>query len=176
MHSKLLTASLFLQTHGRGIIPILGDGNCLFRALSKLAYGEEDHHVLIRRVTAEFISSNSSVFQQYCTENITEHVNRVKRLTVWGSHVELQAAACLLDLPIYVCTQKDGNKSFFWEVFKPLQEELIFPESRLIKPAGVWHFELCHTSNCHYDIITEGDDVPRNPPLLQRSVVHMDID
>ena len=99
----------------------------------------------------------------------------MKHLTSWGSHVEIQAASWLLGLPIYVCTRKDGSGELYWEVFKDkeLKCQLKFPESKLVKPAGVWHYELCHTQNCHYDIICMKDrSIPRDPPPIKQTIVH----
>ena len=46
--SSVLTISEFLQADGRKIHPVVGDGNCLFRALAFALLGEEDHHLLNR--------------------------------------------------------------------------------------------------------------------------------
>ena len=69
----------------------------------------------------EFESLNSSLTQFYCDDNIYDHISRVKYLTTWGTHVELVAAAFLLQIPIYVCTQKCGNGEYYWELFKPIE-------------------------------------------------------
>jgi hypothetical protein len=41
---------------------VLGDGNCLFRALSRAVYGHEDHHLLIRLLTALEIAEYPEVY------------------------------------------------------------------------------------------------------------------
>ena len=170
LHTQLLTASGFLMSFNRGIIPILGDGNCLFRALSRRMFDSEDWHAFVRQQLVEFESLNSSLMQSYCDGNISDHISRVKYLTVWGTHVELVAAASLLQMPIYVCTQKCGNGEYYWEVFNPIENSrLRFSESlTLNKPVGIDHFEICHTMRCHYDIITMSDGLrPINPPKVQ---------
>ena len=102
----LLSASTQLQSLDRGIVPILGDGNCLFRALSKLTYGSEEWHSFMRQTLIDFVSLNREVFQSYCTEDITDHLSKMKYDRRWGTHVELQAAAFLLKLPICVHAKK----------------------------------------------------------------------
>ena len=119
LHFTLVSASVFLKSFRRGIAPILGDGNCLFRAMSKLTYYSEDWHSLVRSILVEFISLNKDVFKELCSEDINDHIRNLKHLTTWGTHVEIKAASYLLNIPIYVCTQKDGNDEFYWEVFKP---------------------------------------------------------
>ena len=74
----LLSASTQLQSLDRGIVPILGDGNCLFRALSKLTYGSEEWHSFMRQTLIDFVSLNREVFQSYCTEDITDHLSKMK--------------------------------------------------------------------------------------------------
>ena len=73
-------------------------------------FDSEDWHAFVRQQLVEFESLNSSLMQSYCDGNISDHISRVKYLTVWGTHVELVAAASLLQMPIYVCTQKCGMK------------------------------------------------------------------
>ena len=121
LHTQLLIAFEFLMSFNRGIIPVLGDGNCLFRALSRLMFDSEDWHAFVRQQLVEFESLNSSLMQSYCDGNVSNHISRVKYLTAWGTHVELVAAASLLQMPIYVCTQKCGNGEYFWELFKPTE-------------------------------------------------------
>ena len=96
-----------------------------------------------------------------------------------GTHVELQAAASLLKLPIYVFTQKNGSDDYYWEVFKPIrngQTVLKFPESDIEKPRGVYHYEICHTMRCHYDIIALSDGLrPIEPPYVQTQHIYSEI-
>ena len=73
-HSMLPSASTQLQSLDHWIVPIMGDGNCLFRALSKLTYGNKEWHSFIRQALVKFISLNCEVFQSYCTEDITDHL------------------------------------------------------------------------------------------------------
>lgn len=176
LHLNLVSASEFLQSFNRGIKPILGDGNCLFRAFSQLTFGTEDYHSHIRAVLVDFESTNSDIFQSYCTEDITNHLLRIKLQKTWGTHVELQAAACLLELPIYVCTQKSGSGQFYWEVFKPLKTKFTIPKNKIEKPCGIHHYEICHTMRMHYDIITARDgSMPFEPPHIQTEHIYMSV-
>ena len=89
-------ASKFLECYDRQIRPILGDGNCLFRALSYLLCGQEDHHQQIRHPLVDFTTTNSSIFSKYCTlDSFEEHTSRMKYETVWGTDLELQESLSL---------------------------------------------------------------------------------
>ena len=179
LHSMLLSASTQLESFSRGIVPILGDGNCLFRAHSKLTYGDEEWHSFMRALLVEFVSLNQEVFRSYCIVNITDYLSKMKHERTWGTHVELQAAASLLKLPIYVFTQKSGSGEYYWEVFKPIRDAqtvLKLPESAIQKPLGVHHYEICHTMRCHYDIITLSDGFrPIEPPHIEPQHSYLEI-
>ena len=49
----------FLQKQGRSIERVLGDGNCLFRALSLQLTGMQDHHLSLRKIIAQSESKSS---------------------------------------------------------------------------------------------------------------------
>ena len=79
---------------------MLGDGN-FFRVLSHLIFVSEDWHSFVRQPLIEFESLNS-LLQAYCDGDIMDHISKIK----WSTHTELQATASLIQLPVYVCTQK----------------------------------------------------------------------
>ena len=54
-------ATSFLKSYNRQILPILGDGNCLFRAISQIIFETEDYPQQIRKVLVEL---NKDVFFQ----------------------------------------------------------------------------------------------------------------
>ena len=87
-----------------------GDGNCLFRALSKEMLGHEKFHYLIRQILTQFIKENGRQFQGYVFEGTIEaHSKRMEYLGQWGTQVEIMAAATLLKAEIYVFTQESGT-------------------------------------------------------------------
>lgn len=90
---KVPSASVFLMQESRQIHPSMGDGNCLFRSLSYLLFGNEDNHQQIRQLLVEFVTVNSHVLAKYCFScSIEEHVGRMKCETVFGTYLELCAA------------------------------------------------------------------------------------
>ena len=40
--------------------------------------------------------------------------------TVWGTDLEIKVAASYFQLPIYVCTQRSGTLTYYWECFQPV--------------------------------------------------------
>lgn len=173
-------ASEFLKRYDRQIHPILGDGNCLFRALSYLLCGQEDHHRQIRHTLVDLTTTNSDIFTKYCTsKDFTEHTSRMKYETVWGTDLELRAASSYLQLPIYVCTQRSKTLEYYWECYRPLQG-LIPPKEHFlsdIPQAKVLdHLEICHRDRCHYDVVTMSDGLrPVYPPQLQNTSLYLNL-
>ena len=53
--------------------PIIGDGNCLFRALAYILYGDEMLHEKMRELLENFISQNPDHIQPYIRGDIQEY-------------------------------------------------------------------------------------------------------
>ena len=145
------------------IHPILGDGNCLFRALSHLILGVEDYHRQVRLTLVDYTTRNQKVFTKYYTPlcSLEEHTARMKYETIWGTDLEIRVAAAYFQLPIYVCTQKSGDLTYYWECFQPVPSSILQPlihqyfETPYIN--ALHHLELCHSDRCHYDTIVMSD-------------------
>ena len=79
---------------------ILGDGNCLFRALSVAVTGWETAHLTFRQLVCEHISEvgpyTGTDAQTYLEDT------KMKSLKVYGTDVEIMAAAQILGCDIYV--------------------------------------------------------------------------
>ena len=52
-----------LQDQERQIDCIKGDGNCLFRSISKELFGHQEYHAVIRHIQVDFIVQNSNLFK-----------------------------------------------------------------------------------------------------------------
>ena len=98
--------------------PTIGDGNCLFRSLARILYGSEDFHTQVRLLLVQFEDSNASKLQPlvFPANNSTKQKdikaafdNHMKLLRVWGTQIELQTAASLFQMPLYVCMHKVGD-------------------------------------------------------------------
>ena len=74
------------------------DGNCLFRSVSVLIYGTEDHHSKIRDYCCDFILMEREFFQNFIFDySVDEYLNGSYRIAgmrenrTWGGDVELNA-------------------------------------------------------------------------------------
>ena len=179
---SLSNASAFLAAYDRMIHPIKGDGNCLFRTLSYLILGTEDCHQQVRLTLIDYTTCNPEAFAKFCTPLCTleEHTARMRYETVWGTDLEIKVAATYFQLPIYVCTQRSGTLTYYWECFQPLHSNTLqslaqpYFETPLINALG--HLELCHSDRCHYDTVVMSDGFrPVHPPSLDNTVIRMDL-
>ena len=88
-----------LQHWGRRYFKSKGmDGNCLFCVLSYYFYGTEMMHCKTQTLLLDFVAANSDRFKSIVTGgDVTNHVQKMQHLSVWGTHVELQ-------VPVYMLT------------------------------------------------------------------------
>ena len=86
--------------------------------------------------------------------DVMNHVQRMQHLSVWGTHVELQATA-----------------SIAWDSSK-----LKFPETEL-SPTHLGHVELLHVRACHFDVILhEEEGFPLDRPVLEAARLSIKLD
>ena len=50
--------------------------------------------------------------------------------TVFGTYLELRAAASYFQLPIYVCTQRSGSLKYYWDYIPPHPNIDLVPPSK----------------------------------------------
>ena len=94
----------------RTIDHVLGDGNCLFRALSKEITATEKPHMAVRNKVVSVLQnpSHTKNFESYSGHaDMTEYVSqsRMGDNATWATDIEIIAAASLLDTPIVIHTQ-----------------------------------------------------------------------
>ena len=82
---------------------MLGDGNCLLRALAKQITGDSENHAQLRNLTMKFIETNPNTFQPLVAaldppRSFEDHVKRLKQNSVWGTTVEIIAAATVFQM------------------------------------------------------------------------------
>lgn len=151
---------------------INGDGNCLFRSLAHIVYGTQCCHLQMRKLLVEFVKSNRQMFEPLIiAETFDQHIDRMACARVWGSHIELQAAASLFEMPVFLCTTSQSeHQEYKWMCYKPFSpEKLTYPplQERPKTLDLLSHIELCHTDGCHFDcVLTKELQFSLIPPKL----------
>lgn len=158
----------FLAAHHRRLDRTLSDGNCLFRALSKQLFNNQKYHGELQRILIEYVESNTELFDGWAREGLSlhEHLQKMKMPGVWGSHLEIQAAATLFNKTIYVASDSLVPGECKWTASSPQSTPnssstatTKFPEVTN-KP---W-LEIAYSNQCHYDAVYS--DSMHTPPAL----------
>lgn len=94
---------------------ILGDGNCLFRALSKELTGTQENHKAVRIAIVNFMEqpNNAQVFGEVFPG---EEVEKMCQFGVWGTLREISAAATLFKMIssfLHTLVRKSADGSVF---------------------------------------------------------------
>ena len=150
----------FLAAETKKRDPVKGDGNCLFRALTKQLFGTDTMHISLRKYVAEVIHMNHYHYSQFFipygrTRTFEKHQTETKNPGVWGTQVELQVASDCYQLPVYVCSPHPQTKIIRWLIFRPQslpEEPSMSCLPQLSLPYTKNHIQLAHTG-CHYDSV-----------------------
>ncbi|CCO35918.1 OTU domain-containing protein 3 [Rhizoctonia solani AG-1 IB] len=77
--------------------PTLGDGNCLFRALSDQIYGTPNEHLALRKEICAFMAAHKERFEAFVDDDRSwdQHISSMRNNGTYGGHLELTAFAQL---------------------------------------------------------------------------------
>lgn len=157
-----------LASIGRKVDYIRGDGNCLFRAISKELYGTEDYHVDCRQEVCNLIEEYPNVFNQYIDgADVARHVEQMRVLGTWATTCEIYAVATLLQRQVYVLApsptmdSSQPSADYHWLLFSPRPVSRSSTSSASYSTAdgssntkpNRCYVTLCHTNSNHYDRI-----------------------
>ncbi|TFK60648.1 cysteine proteinase, partial [Pluteus cervinus] len=94
-NTRLLTEQL--ESLGLYAAPTLGDGNCLFRALSDQLYGSPSKHHQLRQDICNWIATNKQRYEPFVDDErgIDVHLQCMRENATYGGHMELSAFAHL---------------------------------------------------------------------------------
>lgn len=152
-----------LDKEGRCVDYIRGDGNCFFRAISKVIYGSETCHSELRQAVVDLLEKHPKEFEQFVDGSVHEHIKSMRKLGTWATQTEIYVAATLIQRDIYVLSPDHTGDVYRWLLFSP---QFDYKESSVYDPC---YLTLCHTNGNHYDRIVAMEekcncDVP--PPQM----------
>ena len=152
--------SHILGRTGRKVKKMLPDGNCLFRSLSFCLYHSQDMHLEIKTLV-DFIRTHSDRYKHFLMEHtLSEHLESMKKPFVWGTQVELQAAADYYEMCIYLFTKKEQQERYHWHRYTP--------RNSAVATDNLPHIELAHPRSVHFDPILDAAtlQIPKSFPQL----------
>ena len=84
-----------LQRHGLSVVPVAGDGNCLFRSVAHQLYGTAELHWLVRSKCMAYMEADAPFFSQFVEGGMDSfHLYLAAKRTngCWGDDPEIQVA------------------------------------------------------------------------------------
>ena len=130
------------------LVYMLGDGNCLFRALSYVMTDRQVYHAQVRNKIINHMRSIENVLVPHINTSLKCYLDKtgMAESGVWGTDIEILSASSLLSTDIFVYT-KFGN-TYKWQKF-----------SRTMlggkKPDNNCSIYLNHTNTFHYDVVID---------------------
>jgi hypothetical protein len=98
-----------MDVHGAALVPVIGDGNCQFRALAEQLYGDEQRHREARSLAVRQLRAKDSWYRPFAPnapeESFAKYVTRMARDGQWGDECSLQAMSDVTHRAIYVFTE-----------------------------------------------------------------------
>ena len=127
---------------------ITGDGNCLFRALSYFLTGRQTYHMILRQKIVDHMNSIEHVLRPHMNSSVKDYLatSNMRNSGVWGTDIEIFAAASLFSVDIYVYSQF-GN-SFKWSKFSRSMLDRLPVYSQM----GIY---LQNSTGVHYDVVLD---------------------
>ncbi|GAB4859803.1 OVARIAN TUMOR DOMAIN-containing deubiquitinating enzyme 6 [Ancistrocladus abbreviatus] len=90
------------RVKGLEVKRMVGDGNCLFRAVADQVYGDSEAHDLTRQMCIDYMERERDHFSEFITEGFTSYCKRKRRDKVYGNNVEIQALSEMYNRPIHI--------------------------------------------------------------------------
>ncbi|KDN37920.1 cysteine proteinase [Tilletiaria anomala UBC 951] len=84
-----------LKVMGLYAADTVGDGNCLFRALSDQMYGYPELHLEIRQQICDFLAARPDRFAGFVDGSFDQYIKNMRECGTYGGHLELSAFAQL---------------------------------------------------------------------------------
>lgn len=137
----------FLNSTGRQIDAIKGDGNCFFRALSKVIYGNQSFYNEIRQGVVDVLEEYPKKFEAFADGPMSQHIRSMREDKTWATQTEIYAAATLLNRDVYILSPDQTGETYRWLLFKPQ-----FKYNSSVTGCKCY-ITICHTHGNHYDRI-----------------------
>ncbi|KAJ0973390.1 hypothetical protein J5N97_021349 [Dioscorea zingiberensis] len=90
------------RVKGLEIKRMVGDGNCLFRAVADQVYGDPEAYDMARQMCIDYMERERDHFSQFITEGFTSYCKRKRRDQVYGNNTEIQAFSEMYNRPIHI--------------------------------------------------------------------------
>ena len=96
------------------VVPVSGDGNCLFRAVAHQVYGDERFHMLVRAKCVDYMEVEAEFFSQFVVggrDMFPLYLQAKRGDACWGDDPEIEVTYCSVVLCI-VCMHCDIDDDY----------------------------------------------------------------
>ena len=146
---------------------IVGDGNCLFRAISKAVTGTEANHPAIRAAICEFMSLDNNteslrtlVRSRYQSDDsdpkiaVSKYIeaNKMRKNETWGTEVEIIVAATMFQITIFISCIYNDKEGRSWCNFEPMFSNGTCM-ARCAKIPCIYLYHVNVPKREHYDLV-----------------------
>ncbi|KAM0940394.1 putative ubiquitinyl hydrolase 1 [Dioscorea sansibarensis] len=90
------------RVKGLEVKRMIGDGNCLFRAVADQVYGDPEAYDMARQMCVDYMERERDHFSQFITEGFTSYCKRKRRDKAYGNNAEIQAFSEMYNRPIHI--------------------------------------------------------------------------
>lgn len=117
-HFNHFLAAMRAKERNITVVPVAGDGACLFRAVSVHLHGNENHHLQIRQEVVDFMRDNNALFEELVREDMqefggfNEYLNHLEKPASWAGNSELHAVSLLHNRRIHIHDLNNLGESF----------------------------------------------------------------
>ncbi|CAI5470386.1 unnamed protein product [Closterium sp. Yama58-4] len=147
-----------LAVYGLRELPMVGDGNCQFRALADQLFRNANRHAAVRQAVVQQMRAHSERYSPYVPDSFSRYLRHMARNGEWGDHITLQAAADKYGAKINLITSYPGDQ-FLIEIFpcqgKPTKE--------------LW---LSFWAEVHYNSVYSAESLPPPQPKKKHWLAH----
>lgn len=160
MDSEVERQDRYLRTFGLQRVSIMGDGNCLFRAVSFSLYGHQNNHAYLRNLAVDTLRANIAEFSDYFLSDrgtALEQINRLGQPNTYAGQECIYALAKALNINILVTFGGDDSSS-----------EVITMENSFTSTANQNHIHIIwrRFGGGHYEAVSDvGRDQVSDPPV-----------
>ena len=87
---------------GLRVVPMGGDGNCLFRSVAHQVYGDEGLHGIVRAAVADYMEAEATWFASFVVgdaEEFAAYIAAIRTPGTWGDDPEIQAVCEIYNRP-----------------------------------------------------------------------------
>jgi hypothetical protein len=134
------------------LIPIQGDGNCFFRAISFAITGTQLYHAELRQSLIIHFLCYQPIFNKLLkNDNVLNYLqhNKMAQNGIWATEMEIIGTAHMLSTDLVIYSQYGNHKKWLRYSGRLLDRNLTVSDRAIfINHAGGVHYELVETVQC----------------------------